>query len=92
MEQLEADHLTRPTFEEHVVGYDHGGTAVDLEQRLYVLHEIELLVGGGGPEVVALVGDGFAAHVAFLADHLDRLTPVGQICGYGVEALGPQLT
>jgi hypothetical protein len=44
VQQLAADGLAGPALEEHVVGHDDGGAAVDLEQRLDVLHEVELLV------------------------------------------------
>jgi hypothetical protein len=63
-------------FEEHVVGNDHRGPVIGLEQRLDVLHKVELLVGGGGPEVVPFIGDGFSAHIALFSNHLDqRLAP-----------------
>ena len=54
VQELPADGLARAAFEQHVVRHHHGGAAVLLEQRLDVLHEVELLVGRGGPEVVAL--------------------------------------
>jgi hypothetical protein len=55
-EQLAAHRFARATFEEHVVGQDHCRTATDLEHRLDVLQEIELLVARGRPEVGAVVG------------------------------------
>jgi hypothetical protein len=53
-EQLAADRLAGAALEEDVVGDDDGGAAVDLEERLDVLDEVELLVRGRRPEVVAL--------------------------------------
>src|SRR5262249_53202271 len=52
--------------EEHVVGHDHRGAAVDLQDRLHVLHEVELLVARGGPEVLARDGEGLAGLIAVL--------------------------
>jgi hypothetical protein len=43
----------RAALEEHVVGQDHRGAAVLLEDGEDVLEEVELLVAGAGPEVVA---------------------------------------
>jgi hypothetical protein len=43
-EQLAADGLAGAALEEDVVGDDDGGAAVDLEERLDVLDEVELLV------------------------------------------------
>src|SRR5712692_4495474 len=53
VEELPPYGLARAALEKHVVGDDDGRAAVDLEQRLHVLDEVELLVGGGRPEVVA---------------------------------------
>src|ERR1017187_5582645 len=39
--------------EQHIVGQNDGGAAVDLEQAADVLEEVELFVAGGRPEVVA---------------------------------------
>jgi hypothetical protein len=55
VEQLAAHGLAGPALEQHVVGDDDGGAAVDLEQRLDVLDEVELLVRGGDPEVRAVI-------------------------------------
>ena len=54
LEQLAADRLAGAALEEHVVRHDDGRPAVLLQQRLDVLQEVELLVGGRGPEVVAV--------------------------------------
>src|SRR5579872_2220721 len=71
VQQLFADGLTRAALEQHVVGHYDCGPAVDLEQRFYVLEEVELLVAGGGPEVVAYVGEGFFRFFTFFIDHGD---------------------
>jgi hypothetical protein len=44
-----------PPLEQHVVREDHGGTAVGVKDGVDVLDEVQLLVGGVGPEV--LTGD-----------------------------------
>ena len=91
VQELAADRLPGPALEQHVVRHDHGGAAVLLEQGLDVLDEVELLVGGGGPEVLALddlslaglavLGDDGGA--ALLAeggigeDHLEAVARVG---------------
>jgi len=56
VQELPADRLAGATLEENVVGDDYASTAVYCEQRLDVLDEIELLVRGSSPEVVAPVG------------------------------------
>jgi len=56
VQELPADRLAGTTLEENVVRDDYAGTAVYCEQRLDVLDEIELLVRGSSPEVVAPVG------------------------------------
>ena len=48
-----ADGFAGAALEENVVGHNDGGAAVDLQQAADVLEEVELLVAGGGPEVVA---------------------------------------
>ena len=55
LEEFAADGFTGSAFEEHVVGEDDSGGAADREFADDVLEEVELLVRGGGPEVVALV-------------------------------------
>lgn len=67
-EELLPDRLPCPTLEEDVVRDNHGGPAVLLEEGLDVLDKVQLLVGGGGPEVLPL--DDVLLHVdlAVLAD------------------------
>ena len=55
MQEPAADRLARSSFEEHVVGHHDRRPSAHLEQADYVLYEIELLVAGCGPEIVALV-------------------------------------
>ena len=72
LEQVPAHGLAGAPFEEHVVGDDDGGAAVDRQQRLHVLDEVELLVGRRRPEVGAVVRQCLAVGVAFLIDDGDR--------------------
>ena len=53
VQQPPPDRLARAALEQHVVRHHDRGAAVDLQQCLDVLEEVELLVAGGGPEVVA---------------------------------------
>ena len=50
-----ADGLARPGLEQHVVGHHHCGPAAHPQQAHHVLHEVELLVAGGGPEALPLI-------------------------------------
>jgi hypothetical protein len=43
-------------FEEDVVGDDDGRLSVDFQESFNVLEKVELLVAGGGPEVLPFVG------------------------------------
>jgi hypothetical protein len=54
------DGLPGSALEEDIVGDDDRRCATYLQQALDVLKEVELLVRGGGPEVVALVDLAFA--------------------------------
>lgn len=49
-----------------------GGAAIDLQRGCDVLDEVELLVGGGDPEIGTTVGDVFALGPSVDADHGDR--------------------
>ncbi len=80
MHELAAHGFAGSAFEQDVVGHDHGGAAVLGEQALDVLYEVELLVGGGGPEVGTVVGDGLFVRFADLVDDSDaRLLAEGRI-------------
>lgn len=52
VEEAFANGLAGAALEQDIVGQDDGCAAVDLEQAADVLEEVELLVAGGGPEVV----------------------------------------
>ena len=56
LEKIAANSFPRPALEEHVVGHDDRTASADLQDRMDVLNEVELLVAGRGPEVLALVG------------------------------------
>lgn len=71
LEQFAADGLTGATFEKHIIRNDDGCAAVHLEKARHVLHEIELFIAGGGPEVVAEDGERLAAFNAFVIDNRD---------------------
>jgi hypothetical protein len=66
VQELAPHRLAGAGLEEDVVGHDHRRPAAHREQRLHVLDEVELLVRGRGPEVVAdvLAADRLAALVA----------------------------
>ena len=70
-EEPPSDGLPCPAFKEDVVGNDDGGAAVDLQRGGDVLDEVQLLVGGGDPEVGAAVGDVLALGAAVDADDRD---------------------
>ena len=53
-QQLAADRLPRTALEEDVVGQDHRGAAVGVQDRHDVLHEVELLVARRRDEVLPL--------------------------------------
>ena len=71
LEELAADSFAGSAFEENVVGQDDGGVAVLLQDSENVLEEVELLVAGGGPEVVAVDGERFLGLLAVGADDGD---------------------
>ena len=71
LEQVPPHRLTRAALEQNVVRHDDGAGAVHPEQRLHVLEEVELLVLGGGPEVLTLVGVGLRLQFALLVHDPD---------------------
>jgi len=71
LEQLAADGLARAALEEHVVGQHDGRAAVLLEDGEDVLEEVELLVAGAGPEIVAVDDERFLGLLAGLVDDGD---------------------
>jgi hypothetical protein len=52
MQQLAPHGLAGAAFEEHVIWHDDRRSTVDLQQGFYMLHEVQLLVAGGCPEVI----------------------------------------
>jgi hypothetical protein len=54
-EEVLADGFAGSTFKEHVVGDNDGGAAGGFQHAADVLKEVELFVGSGGPEVLAVV-------------------------------------
>ena len=65
--------LAGTALEQNVVRDHHGGAAVDLQQRVNVLHEIELLIAGGGPEIFAEDDLVVLLRVALLVDEKQAL-------------------
>ena len=86
VQQLAAHRLAGAALEEHVVRHDDGRAAVDLQDVAHVLHEVELLVAGRGPEVVAHDGLGFAADFALVGDKGDAaLFAKGRVGEHHIE-------
>ena len=71
LQQVPADRLAGPAFEEDVVRDDDSAAAVDLQQRLDVLDEVELLVLRRRPEILPLVGMVFLLQLALFVDDGD---------------------
>ena len=71
MQEAFANGFAGATFEQHIVGQNDDGAAVDLEQAADVLEEVELLVAGGGPEIVAQNLLALLHLVAILIDNRD---------------------
>ena len=71
LQKIASHRLPGPTLEQHVVRHDDGTAAIDLEQRLDVLHEVELLVLGRGPKVLPFVGRVVFLQIAQLIDDGD---------------------
>ena len=68
VQELAPDGLTCATFKEHIIGHNDGSAAMNLEKRLYVLKKVELLVAGGCPKVIAVIGEALFALLAFIID------------------------
>src|SRR5581483_1914561 len=58
LQQVAPNRFARSSLEKDVVGDDDRRTTAGLEQAIDVLHKIELLIAGRGPEVVAADGRG----------------------------------
>src|SRR4026209_878755 len=66
VEELATDGLPCSALEEDIVRHDDGGAAIDRKDRFHMLDEVQLLVRGRRPEVVALVGLTFLRDFALL--------------------------
>ena len=75
VEQLPADRLAGAALEQHVVWNHDGGAAGGLEHGADVLHEVELLVGGRGPEVLTVVGQVVRLLLAILVGEAECALP-----------------
>ena len=71
LEELAADGLARAAFEQDIVGNDDSSAAIHFQEADDVLHEVDLLVAGGGPEIVAIDDQRFPALLAFFIDDGD---------------------
>ena len=65
-QQLLPDGFTGAALEKHIVRHDHRRFAGRLQQCVDVLNEIELFVGAGGPEVLAVIHHIFFVLLALL--------------------------
>ena len=72
VQQLAADRLARAALEQHIVGHDNGGAAGRSQHRADVLHEVQLLVRGRRPEILAVVRQVFGFLLAFLVGETHR--------------------
>ena len=92
LQQLPPHGLARSSLEQHVVGDDDRATAVDLEQALDVLEEVQLLVLGRCPEVGPLVRLVLLFQVAlFVHDGDGRFLPewrIGQEQAHAIAVSG----
>ena len=71
LQELLANDFTGTGFEQHIVRQNHRRPAGCLQDGIDVLNEIELLVGGGYPEILAAVHEILLFLLAFLVGHGD---------------------
>jgi hypothetical protein len=94
VQQPAADRLPGPALEQHVVGHDHRRPTMRSQQHLDVLHDVELIVRRGRPEVVPHDRERLALGLALGVDDLDRrLLPEWRVGEHHVEpdaGVGPQ--
>jgi hypothetical protein len=69
LQQFPPNRFPCAAFKQHTVRHYDGRSSMNLQARFQMLQEVELLIAGGRPEVVADVGQPFFALVAFLLDH-----------------------
>src|SRR6266568_3216662 len=88
LQQLAPDSLTGPALEKHIIRHNHGSAPINLEQRLDMLHKVQLLVAGAGPEVVSHNHTGLTLLVPLLVDKSDTaLAPKRRIGQHDIEIL-----
>src|SRR2546425_5191534 len=88
VKELPAHGFPRTALKEHVVGNYDGRTSVDFQDRLDVLHEVQLLIRGGGPEVITHHGEGLALLIPFLVHkHHARLLAKRWVGQHDIEAV-----
>lgn len=92
IQQPATDRLPRSTLEQHVIRYNDSRSPIDGQQSLHMLQEVELLVGGRGPEVVALVTLALLRSPAILADDGDATFLDVDDDGAAVNASGLETT
>src|SRR5436309_6661251 len=88
LQQFAPDGLTSTTLEEHIIRHDKSGTTINLEQGLDMLHKVQLLVAGAGPEVVAHDHAGLTLLTSLLVDKGDAaFAPKRWIGQHDIEIL-----
>ena len=71
LQQVRAYGLSGSAFEQDVVGDDDRAAAIDFQQGLDVLDEVELFVLRAGPEVLPFVAGAFFLQIAVFGDDRD---------------------
>src|SRR3990172_2445268 len=88
VQQAAADNLAGPALEQHIIRYDDGGAPVLLQDAAHMLDEVELLVAGRGPEIVAHDVLRLTAYFALVSDKGNAaLLAEGRIGQHHVEVL-----
>ena len=86
VQQPAANQFASTALKKHIVRHHHRCTAIDLQDRAHMLNEVELLVAGRRPEVVADNNQRLALFVAIFANHGDaRLFAERRIGQHHVE-------
>ena len=88
VQQLAPHRLARAAFEQHIIRHHHRRPAVHRQYRPHVLDEIELLVAGRGPEIVAHDHLALAPRLALLVhERHAALLPERRVGHHQPEAL-----
>ena len=88
LKQLPADDLTSPALKKHIVRYYHSRLAGGLQNRVDMLHKVQLLVGTGGPEVRTVVDQVFLLLLPLLiCEGQRRFFPKGRISCHIIHAI-----